>query len=145
MRYLGSGWAKGAGEGPPGSRWPKVREKSTPGFRWPTDSLEAPSSTGYPKSFREGSLVSMHSIGCGEGLAYFPSAPGACGRAHIDQPRGIALLEVVEDSRLMEEGQHRHVLNLVKFGGVLLVNVSFLHCHRLGGMGRHGGGGWEMA
>lgn len=109
------------------------------------DSLEGPSSSRYPKSFREGSLISIHPPGCGEGPAYFPGSPGACGKAHIDQPRGIALLEVVEDGGLMEEGQHRHVLNLIKFGGVLLVNVSFLHRHRLGGMRRHGSGGWEVS
>lgn len=145
MGYLGSGWRKGAGEGPPGSRCPKAHEKTTPGFRWPTDSLESPSGSRYPKSFKEAFLVSIHPIGCGESPAYFPGAPGACGKAHIDQPRGIALLEVVEDSRLMKEGQHCHVLDLVKFGGVLLVNVSFLHCHRLGGRRRHGDGGWEVS
>lgn len=50
---------------------------------------------------------------------------------HIDHPRCVAVLEVVEDGRLVEESQHGHVLNLVKLGGVLLHDLVLLDCHCL--------------
>lgn len=50
---------------------------------------------------------------------------------HIDHPRCVAVLEVVEDGRLMEESQHGHVLNLVKLGGVLLHDLVLLDRHCL--------------
>lgn len=50
---------------------------------------------------------------------------------HVDHPGRITLLEVVEHSGLVQKSQHRHVLDLVELGRVLLQHLVLLHGHRL--------------
>ena len=51
---------------------------------------------------------------------------------HVDHPRRVALFEVEQHGGLVEEGQHGHVLDLVKLGRVLLQKIHLFKCDRLG-------------
>ncbi len=45
---------------------------------------------------------------------------------HVDHPCCITLFEVEQHSRFVEEGEHRHVLNLIEFWRVLRMDVTVL-------------------
>ena len=53
----------------------------------------------------------------------------------VDHPGGVAVLEVVQDGRLVQVRQHGHVLDPVELGGVHCVHVLWLHHQRLQGTG----------
>ena len=53
-------------------------------------------------------------------------------RTHVDHPRCVTLFEVEQHGGLVEEGQHGHVLDLVKLGRVLLQKIHLFECDRLG-------------
>ena len=52
---------------------------------------------------------------------------------HVDHPGGVALLEVEQHGRLMEEGEHRHVFNLIVLGRVLRMDVNLFDSNGLTG------------
>lgn len=56
-----------------------------------------------------------------------PSHNASWWRPHVDHPGRVAPAQVVQHGRLVEVGQHGHVLDPVVLGRVHLLNVTILH------------------
>lgn len=50
-------------------------------------------------------------------------------QTHVDESRVVSLLEVVQHRGLVQAGELCHVLHLVKFRGVHLLNVILIYLH----------------
>ena len=70
--------------------------------------------------------------GEGQKICSHPSSPTPAPDTHIDPHVGVALAQVVQDAGLIQESHVRHVVGLVEFGRVHLLNIILLHSDSLG-------------
>lgn len=72
------------------------------------------------------------SPGNGQKIHSHLSPPPLAPHAHIDPHVGVALAQIVQDAGLIQESHVRHVVGLVEFGWVHLLDIILLHSDSLG-------------